>query len=164
MGKITPIVVFPNVGYDSGETAKNKINEAMKTVEVDSSLSGDGTAGNPLKVGSSHYSTQESDLAIVTNDIAINVNSKNIFNALNTVIATSNTTITLSNITIARIITFDIEIQNSSTLTLNNPGGYTIESEEGGGTLDLGDGIYTISMKITPTDSIIRIVRSNPFS
>lgn len=45
MGKITQV----NNG-DTGLQARNKINEAMKTIETDESLSGDGTAGNPLKL------------------------------------------------------------------------------------------------------------------
>jgi len=49
MAKITPIVAFPNPGYDTGETAKDKINEALKSISVDGSLSGDGTDINPLK-------------------------------------------------------------------------------------------------------------------
>lgn len=48
MGKITPIIVKPNPGFDTGETAKDKINEAMKTVEHDVTLDGDGTASSPL--------------------------------------------------------------------------------------------------------------------
>lgn len=45
MGKISAV----NIG-DTGTAAKDKINEAMQTVESDSTLSGDGTAATPLGV------------------------------------------------------------------------------------------------------------------
>ena len=45
MGKITQV----NNG-DTGLQARTKINEAMKSVESDATLSGSGTLGDPLKV------------------------------------------------------------------------------------------------------------------
>lgn len=46
MAKIDQI----QVGVTNGQDAADKINEAMKTVETDTSITGDGTTANPLKV------------------------------------------------------------------------------------------------------------------
>ena len=48
MAKIDEIIVFPNTGYDNGQTSADKINQAMKTAEVGNGLSGDATEGNPI--------------------------------------------------------------------------------------------------------------------
>jgi len=50
MAKIQSIIASPNPGFDTGETAANKINEALASVETDSSMEGNGTSGSPLKI------------------------------------------------------------------------------------------------------------------
>lgn len=50
MAKITPIVSYPSGGYDTGETAKEKINEAMKSVESSAKFSGDGNIETELDI------------------------------------------------------------------------------------------------------------------
>lgn len=70
MGKVTQVN-----NNDSGLTARTNYNEAMKNVESDSSLSGSGTAGDPLKVEStnSYFDNVSATTApAITNDSSEN--------------------------------------------------------------------------------------------
>jgi hypothetical protein len=165
MGKIDQIIVFPNPGYDTGETAKDKVNNAMKTVETDATLTGDGNTGTELKLNPAKTVTRiRSTLSVVTNNINLDLQGANELKANNRVAITANVTLTLLNYTNGEYIGLPVEISNSATITLINPDGgtYTIVSEDGGNVLDLGNGKFTISIAISATE--IEILRTNAVS
>lgn len=58
---------------DSGVSARTAYNEAMKTVEVDSSLTGDGTSSNPLGVSDGVLGLEH--IAIYCSDLTTNLST-----------------------------------------------------------------------------------------
>lgn len=164
MGKITQVN-----NNDSGLVARTKINEAMKTVETDSSLSGSGTVGDPLKVvgpGGGDVTEEYADLFVAANIIQINCNGKNHFTSSNIVAVSADATVTFSNETNVRTIEFDVDISNSATLTFpvdTFPSG-TISGDSRwvSPVLSFGEkGIYNVSLKRSGSTYIL-IVSQTP--
>jgi hypothetical protein len=160
MGKVTQVN-----NLDSGLTARTNFNEAMKAVETDATLTGDGNTGTELKLNPVKTITRiRSTLSVVTNNINLDLQGANELKANNRVAITANATLTLLNYTNGEYIGLPVEISNSATITLINPDGvtYTIVSEDGGNVLALGNGKFTISISIDATE--IEILRSNEVS
>lgn len=119
MGKINQIIVFPNAGYDTGETSANKLNEAIKDVEVDGvTIEGDGIS-TPLSVVviGDEVTRQRQTLAVVTNNIDLDWDSKNELLSSNRVAVSANVTITYLNASNAEFSDFLVDITNLATLT-----------------------------------------------
>lgn len=123
MGKITQV----NNG-DTGLEARNKINEAMKSVETDATLSGDGTTSSPLSVVSSGGGNK----TITQTAINITVNGTTdipISDDVKTLLFTDGVTsqnFTFSNLSNTEEFTATRIIDNSannSAVTLTWPGG-----------------------------------------
>jgi hypothetical protein len=112
MGKITQV----NNG-DTGLASRTKINEAMKTVETDATLSGSGTVGNPLKVVGS-VTTQIAAPTIAATVLGVDFDSKNNYETSAEVVASANFSIVLSNTANARNAQIDLHITNSIIITL----------------------------------------------
>lgn len=114
MAKIDQIIVSPNSGFDTGETAKNKINEAMRTAEVDSTLLGNGTISDPLRVNSG-ITVQQSALTLNVTDIDIDFNSKNNFESIGAILQiTATSYVNLVNDANSRECRFLLDIVNKA--------------------------------------------------
>ena len=129
MGKIGQIIVFPNPGYDTGQTSADKLNEAMETVESDATLSGDGTTGDPLKVESvpNVHTVNEQTITVGSNIIPLDWDSKNILWGLNELGISAAASVSFNNTGNSRGASFWLNITNTSVITF--PSSVTVMQE-----------------------------------
>jgi len=99
MAKITQIIPYPSPGYDTGATMASKMNEALETVERDSSLEGDGNSSTPLKIVDleSIYFRDDLTGGVVLRGFDFKVSSKTEYGGTSTITTSSDVAYTLGN-------------------------------------------------------------------
>lgn len=109
MGKITQVS-----NGDTGLQARTNLNEAMKTVEHDATMSGDGTAASPLTVAVGWVFPT---LAVATNKVDLDFENNVFLLASNRVEITAAATISVLQPPAVGVATFKVEITNLAPLT-----------------------------------------------